>query len=326
MAPSPRLRAALAAIDDANAADPTMVTVRGSRGPKEIVHANLVTEWVLRLHPDADEALLLAARGHHFRRWTVPRTSYPPGRTGYLKWRKDLHAQHAQELGALLGEAGYDGPTIARVQAIVRKDGLVRASATDDVQVLEDALCLVFLETQLVDIAARLEPAKLPGVITKTARKMSAAGLAAIAEVPLGPGTHRILDEAFARDVVERYLRAMATGAWPELATTLAADVERIGPYGDDFFGRDAYAQFLEQIIGSLSGYELVITGFVVDASRVAVELNETVDDGDARLRTDETVVFDVRDGLIVKVAVYLQKSARFEAVRSGNAPDKGPS
>lgn len=311
MAPSARLRAALAAIDDANVADPTLVTVRGSRGPKEIVHANLVTEWVLRLKPDADEALLLAARGHHFRRWTVPRSSYPEGRTGYLRWRKDLHGQHARELGVVLTDAGYDETTIARVQAIVRKDGLARAAANDDVQVLEDALCLVFLETQLVDIAARLDPAKLPGVITKTAKKMSPAGLALIAEVPLGAGAHRILDAAFARDVVQRYLDAMAAGDWSTLAATLAPDVERIGPYGDDFRGRAPYAEFLENIISSLSGYVLVVVDLIVDGGRVAVELNETVDDGDARLRTDETVVFDVRDGLITHVAVYLRTSER---------------
>ena len=311
MAPSARLRAALAAIDDANVADPTLVTVRGSRGPKEIVHANLVTEWVLRLKPDADEALLLAARGHHFRRWTVPRSSYPEGRTGYLRWRKDLHGQHARELGVVLTDAGYDEATIARVQAIVRKDGLARAGANDDVQVLEDALCLVFLETQLVDIAARLDPAKLPGVITKTAKKMSPAGLALIAEVPLGAGAHRILDAAFARDVVQRYLDAMAAGDWSTLAATLAPDVERIGPYGDDFRGRAPYAEFLENIISSLSGYVLVVVDLIVDGGRVAVELNETVDDGDARLRTDETVVFDVRDGLITHVAVYLRTSER---------------
>jgi len=311
MAPSARLRAALAAIDDANVADPTLVTVRGSRGPKEIVHANLVTEWVLRLKPDADEALLLAARGHHFRRWTVPRSSYPEGRTGYLRWRKDLHGQHARELGVVLTDAGYDETTIARVQAIVRKDGLARAAADDDVQVLEDALCLVFLETQLVDIAARLDPAKLPGVITKTAKKMSPAGLALIAEVPLGAGAHRILDAAFARDVVQRYLDAMAAGDWSTLAATLAPDVERIGPYGDDFRGRAPYAEFLENIISSLSGYVLVVVDLIVDGGRVAVELNETVDDGDARLRTDETVVFDVRDGLITHVAVYLRTSER---------------
>ena len=39
MAPSDRLRAALSAIDDANRADPTVVTVRSVTGPKEIVHA-----------------------------------------------------------------------------------------------------------------------------------------------------------------------------------------------------------------------------------------------------------------------------------------------
>jgi ketosteroid isomerase-like protein len=314
MAPSARLRAALAAIDDANVADPTLVTVRGSRGPKEIIHANLVTEWVLRLKPEADEALLLAARGHHFRRWTVPRTSYPAGRTGYLRWRKDLHAQHARDLGLLLTDAGYDEPTIERVQAIVRKDGLVRADEHDDVQVLEDALCLVFLETQLVDIAARLDPATLPGVITKTARKMSPAGLALIAELPLGAGSRRILDAAFARDTVQRYLDAMSKGDWAALAATLAPDVERMGPYRDEFRGRQPYAMYLEQIIGSLSGYALEIVDVIVDGNRVAVELNETVDDDDARLRTDETVVFDVRDGLISHVAVYLQTSERIVA------------
>jgi ketosteroid isomerase-like protein len=313
MAPSDRLRAALAAIDDANAADPTIVTARDRTGAKEIIHADLVTEWVVRLKPDAGDALLLAARGHHFRRWTVPRTSYPAGRAGYLRWRKDLHAQHANELGVVLAGAGYDEATIAAVQAIVRKDGLARAAENDDVQVLEDALCLVFLETQLVETAAKLDPAKLPGVITKTAHKMSAAGRALIAEVPLGPGARRLLDEAFARDAVQRYLDAMAAGEWATLAATLAPDVERFGPYGDNFHGRAPYAEFLENIISSLSGYELVVVDMIVGGSRVAVELNETVDDAGARLHTDETVVFDVTGGLIARVAVYLRASERRE-------------
>ena len=313
MAPSARLRAALAAIDDANGADPTIVTVRDRTGPKEIIHADLVTEWVLRLWPDADDALLLAARGHHFRRWTVPRASYPAGRAGYLRWRKDLHGQHARELGVVLADAGYDEATIAIVQSIVRKDGLARAGANDDVQVLEDALCLVFLETQLVDIAARLDPEKLPAVITKTAHKMSAAGLAQIAHVPLGPGAHRILDEAFARDVVQRYLDGLAHGDWDALSACLAPEVERIGPYRDIFRGRREYTEFLQNTVSALSGYELVIVDMIADGNRVAVELSETVDDGDARLHTDETVVFDVAGGLIARVAVYLQTSERRE-------------
>ena len=140
---------------------------------------------------------------------------------------------------------------------------------------------------------------------------MSPAGLAAIADVPLGPGARRLLDEAFARDAVQRYLTGLAVGDWEAVAAALAPDVERIGPYRDVLHGRAEYAEFLRTTISSLSGYALVVVDVIADGNRVAVELNETVDDGDARLHTDETVVFDVRDGLIARIAVYLQTSER---------------
>src|SRR5437763_1346257 len=79
-----------------------------------------------RLRPDADETLLLAARAHHIRRWTVPRTSYPEGRAGYLKWRRDLHGVHAAEVGRILTDVGYDTATIERVQEIVKKRNLAK--------------------------------------------------------------------------------------------------------------------------------------------------------------------------------------------------------
>jgi hypothetical protein len=308
---SERFRTAIAAIDDANRLDPNTETFRGLSGPKEVVHAVLATEWVTRLAPDADEALLLAARGHHLRRWTMPRASYPPGRSSYLKWRAALHQQHARELGEILVAAGYDEMTVVRVQALVRKERLGRPGADPAVQVLEDALCLVFLETQLGDVATRLEPETLTRVIVKTAAKMSDAGRACIPDLPLGPGARRLLDEALARDVVGRYLDAMAAHDWNTLAATLALDVDRMGPYRDRFQGREPYAEYLRTTISALGGYTLVVERMIADGGTVAVELSETVDDGDARLHTDETVVFDVRDGLIARVAVYLQTSER---------------
>ena len=93
----PRLPTALAAIDAANAADPNCMTVDGVERPKELAHAEMVTEWVRRLRPDPSEALLLAARAHHLRRWAVPRSTYPDGRAGYLRWRRDMHQRHAEE-------------------------------------------------------------------------------------------------------------------------------------------------------------------------------------------------------------------------------------
>jgi limonene-1,2-epoxide hydrolase len=308
MSASDCVRSAIAAIDEANRADPTPATIRGRTGPKELLHAELVTEWVTRLAPEAGDALLIAARAHHLRRWTVPRATYPVGRAGYLKWRASLHRQHAAELGELLAGAGCDPDTITRAQALVRKDGLGRGDDTE-VQVLEDALCLVFLETQFADVAARLETDTLARVIVKTAGKMSAAGRTLIAEIPLGAGARRLLDEAFARDVVARYLGALPAHDWPALRATLASDVERIGPYGDTYRGSAEYSAFLESTVTALGGYELVVERIMADGGRVAVELHETVANDGARLRTDECVVFDVHDARIARVAVYLRSS-----------------
>ena len=94
-----RFDRAIAAIDAANAESPTGV---------ELDHAVRVTDWVRRLRPDASEALLLAARAHHIRRWTVPRDSYPDGRSGYLRWRRDLHEVHAREVATILEAEGYE--------------------------------------------------------------------------------------------------------------------------------------------------------------------------------------------------------------------------
>jgi len=193
-----RFDEAIALIDEANAADPNTVTVRGRSGPKELLHAYLITEWVQRLAPDASQQLLLAARAHHIRRWEIPRDSYPPGRSGYLRWRRDLHTLHAQHAALALGEAGYDDETVQQVEQIIRK---YRLGKDPEVQVLEDALCLVFLETQLDDTAAKLgDEAKTLEVLRKTWRKMSAAGRELALQLPLSDRGHGLVETAIAAD------------------------------------------------------------------------------------------------------------------------------
>ncbi len=115
-------------------------------------------------------------------------------------------------------------------------------------------------------------------------------------------------------EVVGRYLAGLADNDWDAVEATLAPDVERRGPYRDDITGRDAYIAFLRQTVESLSGYVLAVER-VVDASpTLVVELNETVDAGGGRLRTEEAVVFDVAAGGIIRVAVYLRASERTAA------------
>lgn len=199
--PDDRFARAIAAIDAANADDPQRIAVDGVPQPKELTHARMLGEWVRRLDPAPSEPLLLAAHAHHVRRWTVPRDSYPAGRQGYLRWRRDLHAFHAEEAARLLRGAGYDESTIERVREIVRKQRLTRNPATIDpeVQTLEDGLNLVFLETQFDELIARLDDdAKVTEIVAKTWRKMSPRGREAALGLALSPLARAIVERALA--------------------------------------------------------------------------------------------------------------------------------
>jgi hypothetical protein len=93
-------------------------------------------------------------------------------------------------VGEIKVYAGYDDDVVERVRQIVRKERLGRDPA---VQVHEDALCLVFLETQLAAVAGQLGDDKTIDVLQKTARKMSPAGLAAAQSLALDPEAARVL-------------------------------------------------------------------------------------------------------------------------------------
>jgi hypothetical protein len=191
-----RLTAVLAAIDTANADDPYTITVEGVERPKELTHADMMTRWVRKLAPDCSEAQLIAARAHHLRRWAIPRDDFPRDRGGYLRWRTALRRQHAEDVARVMGEAGYNEAQIARVQAIIRKQGL----GTDpEVQVHEDALCLVFLDTQFDALIAQVDDdEKMVEILRKTTAKMSPEGVAAASELTLSPAAEALLQRALA--------------------------------------------------------------------------------------------------------------------------------
>lgn len=190
-----RFERAIDAIDQANSADPHQLIVDGTPRSKELVHAELMTRWVLRLDPSATQVQLLAARAHHLRRWTVPRASFPQGRSGYLRWRTTLSRQHAEDVAAILAECGYDAATTERVEQIVRKE---RRTTDPQVQTHEDALCLTFIETQLEALAERLEHDKMVQVTRKTFVKMSERARAEADRLDLTPEVRGLLDEALA--------------------------------------------------------------------------------------------------------------------------------
>jgi hypothetical protein len=196
---------AIHAIDAANADDPHMVVVDGAPVPKELAHAEAMTNWVRRLDPAADEAQLLAARAHHLRRWTYRRDAEPEGRAGYLRWRTEAKRRQAATVAELLQVAGYDDELVDRVRGLVAKEGLGRGDLADvdgrapAVQTHEDALCLVFLTTQFDQLADQLGDEKMVEVLVRTLAKMGARGREAALGLPLSERQATLVATAVAR-------------------------------------------------------------------------------------------------------------------------------
>jgi len=158
---SSRFQEAIGRIDAANGEDPRGI---------ELAYSQRLSEWVERIEPQASDELRLAARAQHICRWVIPRETYPAGRVGYLKWREDLKQFHSRKTGEILRGVGYDEATISRVQDLIRKRNFPRVP---EGRVLEDALCLVFLETQFAETAAKTGDEKMIGILQKAWRKMT---------------------------------------------------------------------------------------------------------------------------------------------------------
>ena len=177
-----RFAQATEAFQRANAEDPHTLTVDGALRPRELVDAERLSAWVERLDPNASEALRLAARCQHLRRWQIPRSSYPAGRVGYLQWRTQLGRFHADAATQLLEVAGYERPLIDEVRRINLKQGL---HSNPDTQTMEDALCLTFLEFEFEEFCAKYPTEKVLEVVQKTWKKMSPRGHEIALTLPL---------------------------------------------------------------------------------------------------------------------------------------------
>ena len=195
MSETDRFQRAIRSIDEANREDPSSEVVDGVTQPKEVLYGMRMQKWVEELDPGAPEALRIAARSQHIRRWEIPRSDYPMDRKGYLRWRTTLYGFHADTASEILRAAEYDDETIERVRALLQKRNL-RTDA--DVQTLEDAAALVFLEHHLDDFLTRddIGDEKAIEIIRKTWKKMTERGHEAASALVLSPESTALLEKA----------------------------------------------------------------------------------------------------------------------------------
>lgn len=186
----PRLPASIAAIDEANRADPTRLSYGGQLHPTALIEGQRAHAWVEALRPDAPDALIIASRGHHLRRWIVPRERYPRTREGYHAWRTYLYSFHAEEVGEIMRANGYANNDIEQASRILHKRGI---KSDADVQSYEDAVSLAFIEIRLGEFAPTVSEEQLVRALKRTWLKMSPAGRAAAGTITTSETAARAL-------------------------------------------------------------------------------------------------------------------------------------
>ena len=192
---STRLDSVMAAIDAMNAKDPTAIEAAGEMLPRALVYGKRMSAVLNKFMPDAPEVLLIAARAQHIERWVIPRATYPEGRMGYLKWRKDLQQHHAKRCSELMRDTGYGEDEIEKVCALLRKE---RLKYDPLAQTLEDVVCLVFLLYEAPEFIALHDDGKVRDILAKAARKMSPLGLIEAEKLTLQARLAKLLTEALA--------------------------------------------------------------------------------------------------------------------------------
>jgi len=173
MGATEKLTNAFLLFDDANSNDPHSEIFEGKSYPKELLYALRMTETLTKFAPNASETLKLTARCQHICRWEIPRDQYEMNRAGYLRWRQELKKFHAVKASEILEKVGYDANTIAQVEFLLLKKQLKKSEET---QILEDVICLVFLKYYFDSFAKKHNEKKIVEILQKTWRKMSDRG------------------------------------------------------------------------------------------------------------------------------------------------------
>lgn len=168
-----KFETAIALIDKKNSEDINVYKSHGLVFPKELLYSQRMSQKLLQFKPNASRGLQIAARAQHICRWKIARDEYPMDRVGYLKWRETLKKMHADITADILKEVGYEEEFIDRVRSLITKK-LIKKN--EESQILEDTVCLVFLDHYFEEFAVKHDDEKVIDILQKTWKKMSDEG------------------------------------------------------------------------------------------------------------------------------------------------------
>jgi len=188
-----KFETAIHLFDEANAQDPNKEIWNEKEYPKELLYGQRMSEKLAEFEPNAAEVVRLAARCQHICRWEIPRDSYEMNRVGYLTWRKDLYKFHAQKASEILKKVGYDDAVIDEVKFLLQKK---RLKKNEETQLLEDVICLVFLDFYFEKFSEKYAEEKMITILQKTWAKMSEKGHQAALKLKLSEKSSSLISKA----------------------------------------------------------------------------------------------------------------------------------
>jgi hypothetical protein len=188
-----RFEEAIRLFDVYNGNDPKIIHINGRDFPENVLYGWRMSEKLIEFEPDVSEPLRLAVRSQHIGRWEIPRSDFPMDRKGYLQWRSQLKLHHAKIASRILEDLGYNSEVIYKVKDMLMKKNLKQDRET---QILEDVICLVFLEFYFDDFSNAHHEDKLVNILKKTIAKMSARGVEEALKLPLSDKAKALISKA----------------------------------------------------------------------------------------------------------------------------------
>ncbi|HOX84112.1 MAG TPA: DUF4202 domain-containing protein [Chryseolinea sp.] len=188
-----QFKKAIDAFDSYNQNDPNKEESDGKMYSKEILYAERMTAKLNQYAADAPEYVQLAARCQHIGRWEIARDHFAMDKKGYLQWRNQEKTHHAKIAEEILTSCDYDSVVIDKVKFLLLKKELFTNA---DTQLLEDVICLVFIEHYLEAFAAKHEDEKVVDIIKKTLKKMSPKAIDAALKIPVSEKMAQLIKQA----------------------------------------------------------------------------------------------------------------------------------
>ena len=195
---APDFQKAIKLIDEAHALDPNKITVGGTEMPYELHYARKCTLYLEKHTPNPSPLLTIAVRAQHFRRFEIPRSSYPATKPGYFAWRTFLKKRQGEQVKGICLDCGYTGAEASRVASLIGKEDLKKGEGQGDeeVQVLEDVACLVFLDDQFEAFEKEHDEDKIVSILRKTWGKMGKRGQDLALEMDLSDRAEELVGKA----------------------------------------------------------------------------------------------------------------------------------